>query len=240
MADEEFRSLDVAYPQICVEKPDDDECFWHHRLLMCRVEGSIWIAADPDLNLTRVDLSEVDHTMVGRNTLFPQHMLEEDAGLYCFDPIGDVVLRRLYRDARLQASLFGGDAMEEAEGQEWLFSDYFEGKLGQLVDPRVVEDPLLFVSLHGHGIALVGGTAYRCESVGTKDKEKWRLEQTASSQDERVFYGDSAKELGMADYVAACNKNIGEHDAWKFPGPLATFEWLQGVGDGPGNLLSYH
>ena len=163
MADEAFRTLDIKYAQVAIEREDDAEFRWHHYLLLARVEGSTWIGADPDLVLGPIDLSEEEHHVLRRNALFPAAVLAEEDGLVVHDPIADGELRRLYREARLQASLLGGAALEEAEGQDWLFSEFFEGRLGEKVGTDILEDPVGFTSLSGYGIALVDCSMYSPE-----------------------------------------------------------------------------
>ena len=72
------------------------QSFYHHRLLLARVSGAVWIAADPDLLVARVDLEEEQHLVIARNALFPDICLQDDTGLLCFDPLSDAQLRRCY------------------------------------------------------------------------------------------------------------------------------------------------
>ena len=244
MADaEEFRSLNVSYPQVVVERPDDPECFYHHRLLLARVSGAVWIAADPDLLLARLDLEEEQHLVVARNALFPDICLQDDTGLLCFDPLSDAQLRRLYREARLQASLLGGDALAEADGQQWLFADHLEGKLGETIPQQVVEDPDRFVALAGHALALVDGSVFRGEVVATSEKDSWQNERRKTVQDQRLLYLDDgllAADMVVSDYLAKATATVVKHDDWKLPGPLAASDWLAAIAAGPNNLSVYH
>ena len=149
--EEEYRTLDIRFAQVCLIDREDEEFRYKHRVLLVRVDGGTWIAADPDCVLQPLNLAQVEHVVLRRNALFPQECLAEDAGLWTFDPVSDADLRRLEREARLQASILGGAAQVAAETQGWFFSDVFEGKFAEVVPQDVIEDPHRFTSLGGHG-----------------------------------------------------------------------------------------
>ena len=129
MADEEdddFRTLNVKYPQIVVVDVEADDFRYTHFLLLCRVDGAVWIAADPNHVLGRKDLDELDYRMCARNGRFPREVEENnfEHGLFAWDPVADATLRRLYQEARLQASLLGGAALEDASELAWRYSNF--------------------------------------------------------------------------------------------------------------------
>ena len=86
-SDNEWYTLDVKYAQIVEEVPNDPECRFHHRVLLCRVGGAQWIAATPDHDLVSIDLSSVIHHVLPRGQRFPSRFLDDQYGCCAFDPI---------------------------------------------------------------------------------------------------------------------------------------------------------
>eukprot|EP00972_Heterocapsa_arctica_P052964 7798519-Heterocapsa_arctica.AAC.1 len=66
-------TLDIVEPQVIVEYPEDENgFFWHHRVLMKRVNGPRWIAMMPDEALVNLDLDAIRHIVVDRAAEFPR------------------------------------------------------------------------------------------------------------------------------------------------------------------------
>ena len=75
-------SLDIKDRQVLV-KYDDDEFFtWHHRVLLQRVDGSVWIVLTPDLSVQRLDLGGERIMPLGRNSKIPERAATD---CYLFD-----------------------------------------------------------------------------------------------------------------------------------------------------------
>ena len=239
--EEEFRTLDIKYAQVVITDHNDEEFRYKHRVLLCRVDGGIWVAADPDYVLQPLNLAQTEHIVLRRNALFPPECLAEDAGLWTFGPVSAADLRRLEREARLQASLLGGASQVDAETQGWYFSDVFEGKFAEVVPQDVIEDPHRFTSLGGHGVAILDGGAFRCEVVSTGDFDKWKLDCSKAAKDQRLQYGlaDGATLLMSVNSLKE-SAVTGDMPGWTFLGPRACQEWVQAVAEGPGNFVSYH
>ena len=247
MADEEdddFRTLNVKYPQIVLVDVEAEEFRYVHHVLLCRVEGAVWISGNPNHVLGRISLDDVDYRVCVRNGRFPAEVEENgfEHGLFAWDPVPDATLRRLYNEAKLQASLLGGAALEDASDLVWRYCDYHEGSLAEPVPQNIVEDAAAFVSLGGHGVALVDGCAFRVEQVSSSELESWTKLRREAALDQRLFYpeADGPKDVPLDQYVARARESKAEQSSWSFPGPLAAEEWLVAISTGSGNFNSYH
>ena len=79
------RALDCKYTQALVHHPLDlGGFFWHHRLLLHRVEGSRWICLTPDFDLLMIDFATARHRVIARRQPFPADIAAE---CYIFDPV---------------------------------------------------------------------------------------------------------------------------------------------------------
>eukprot|EP00973_Karenia_brevis_P046585 6461904-Karenia_brevis.AAC.1 len=76
--------LDIPEVQVLVNFPGDPAGLdWHHRLLLQKVGGGVWIAATPDGGLSRHNLNEMRHRVLERGGMFPADIRDQ---CYGFDP----------------------------------------------------------------------------------------------------------------------------------------------------------
>ena len=84
-------TLDIKEVQVLVNYPGDADGFnWHHRVLLCRIEGSTWLTLTPDLEIQRHDLSAIPHRVLDRAAPFPTAITGE---IYAHDKIGNAILQ---------------------------------------------------------------------------------------------------------------------------------------------------
>ena len=58
-------TLDINEVQVVVHYPlDADGFFWHHRILLHRIEGGEWLTLTPDLDIVRHDLGAQRHRVL--------------------------------------------------------------------------------------------------------------------------------------------------------------------------------
>ena len=116
-------TLDVPEVQILVHYPlDGDGFFWHHRLLLHRIDGAAWFVLTPDHDIVRHDLNGIAHRVLSRRAPFPEDISHE---VYAHDPIGRTQLDAFRRQAKVAGSdlgsggsrTFGGLDMDDFRGQ---------------------------------------------------------------------------------------------------------------------------
>lgn len=70
--DDNDYTLDIPETQVVVNYPADADGFlWHHRILLCRVEGATWLTLTPDLEIQQHDFSGIRHKILDRRSPFP-------------------------------------------------------------------------------------------------------------------------------------------------------------------------
>ena len=91
-------TLDIADPQILVRYENDPAGFyWHHRVLLFRVDGDIWIALTPGHALVRIKLLDVRHEVLERRAPPLVHLANQ---VYAHGPEAGAVLTAFCRRAR--------------------------------------------------------------------------------------------------------------------------------------------
>ena len=240
MADE-IKSLDIADKQLLVHKGAavDQECPYHHIILLHRVSEARWIVlthnARGEVVRANEDLDTQSYVVVRRASAFPQHAADE--GLLYFDEIDPLDLKQHKRDAREEAHLQGGEG-EAADGaQVWRFSDPNLKSFTKQVEADVLEDEYKFVQLGGHGVAVIEDTVYRCEQVDAADFDTWRKNSIQDAHGSRLL-PKSLMPRTLMEYLSSFDQ-VDRPD-WTFDGSRVAREWLQGISRGPGNMVSYH
>lgn len=226
-------SLDIPNHQIIINFDAADPNFpYHHRVLLVRVRDAQWCVLTPDLDRHVEDLDQVEHYVVPRATRFPAYAVA--AGLYHFDPLPAAVLKEHIRLAKQECALLGGD-VAMAGSLRWRFSEPGVDNFSNIVDQAIVDDVALFVELDGHGIAQIEGVVHRAELVDESELETWKKDRLDGLQDARLCAQLPTTFSGFVSGLVAL-----EQKSWKFEGPRVCEEWLRAIGDGAGNLVSYH
>lgn len=231
------RTLDVREPQILRHYPADPAGFyWHHRLLLHKVQPGVFIALTPDGDLERIDLHSVDHLPLERRADFPG---PQSPFVYAFDELSRVELERFRRRAQQMASLFNDTPVEDIDAYEWIVADPSHELFGQAVEEALVDQG---VTLGDSGIISLEGSEAFVRRIANSQKENFIKEKDASSTDVRLL-GDFRDGQGhrYLDFKSAINKlTEAPMPDWPLQGPRVAMEFLKSVRSGPGDLATYH
>ena len=111
-------TLDIAEVQVLIHYPGDPDGFnWHHRILLHRITGGVWLTLTPDHDIQRHDLNAVGHRILERRSVFPDDIAAE---IYAHDPISKIQLNQFKKRAKTQAAILGEAEVEETESFQWL------------------------------------------------------------------------------------------------------------------------
>ena len=231
------RTLDVREPQILRHYPADaNGFFWHHRLLLHKVQPGVFIALTPDGDLERIDLHTVDHLPLERRADFPG---PQSPYVYAFDELGRVELERFRRRAQQMASLFNEIPVEDIDAYEWVVADPSHEQFGQSIEESLVDQG---VTLGDSGVVSLDGSEAFVRRIASSQKENFIKEKDASSTDVRIL-GDYRDGQGhrYLDFKSAINKlTEAPMPDWPLQGPRVALEFLRSVRSGPGDLATYH
>ena len=90
-------TLDIPEIQVLVNFPGDrDGFYWHHRILLHRIDGAVWLTLTPDHDIEKLDLNVVPHRVLQRKAAFPEDILDE---IYAHDAIARPALFGLQEDS---------------------------------------------------------------------------------------------------------------------------------------------
>ena len=183
-------TLDVEYVQVLVDFPlDANGFFWHHRLLVVPLGGSVWIGCTPDESIQRIDLSGHRVIVLRRNSPFPAARLAET---YAFDEVGftAAVRDRVVEECRALATVHGGvPAAAVAGDNTWRICDTSHASFGELVPAAVLSDDQLFVERGDEALVRVDGKwthAAKTVAGATEDEFK-RGYHSGPGRDRRVM-----------------------------------------------------
>eukprot|EP00971_Amphidinium_carterae_P184976 3672855-Amphidinium_carterae.1 len=132
-------SLDTRLGQVLVDFFEDANFSWHHRLLLCRIEGAKWIAASPDLDIEVLDLSAHRVLTVERHSPFP---MRAQGDAYVFDVLGEGEESRLIERAQALARMLGVKPEIDLIGgaaSVWVYADTEHVNFGVKVEPAPIE-----------------------------------------------------------------------------------------------------
>ena len=233
-------TLDVAEVQVLINYPQDPAGFyWHHRLLLHRVEGGIWICLTPDHDLVRCDLNSLPHRILERRSPFPPDIAAE---VYAHDVLGKAQLAAFKRQARLQAVILGEGDVEEPEVSEWVVADFSHEEFGRIIDAGLVSNAATGVAFNVKGVIIHNGEEVFVERILVKELDEWRRKRGLETADARLL-GDHKDASGKRrlELPAAVDLMKNQEDG-EFPisGTRAAKEYHEAIASGPGNFLSYH
>eukprot|EP00971_Amphidinium_carterae_P083629 1655496-Amphidinium_carterae.1 len=215
---------------------------WHHRLLLCRVEGAKWIAGSPDLDIEVLDLSTHRVLTVERLSAFPARA-QGDA--YVFDALEEGEEQRLIDRAHALARVLGVTPEQGAgvgTGEVWLYADPEHANFGLRVEPIPVEGPQC-VMKNKVGLLQERDAWVYIEKVPETERSSWEDRKRAGAgRDLRVA---SAKRDGGGRRFSSLRESRAtfrqrDFADWPFKGPRATAEFLESVESSGVELTQYH
>ena len=233
----DLRTLDLKEPQIIRHYPhDQNQFYWHHRLLLQKVSPGIWIGLTPDYDLERIDLHTTEHLPLERRSPFPP---AQSAYIYAFDDIPRAELERQKRRAATMASLFNDTAVEDMEAFEWMVGDLSHPKFGEAVPDEMVDQGVVMGDL---GIVVLDGKETFVKKIPVSSKAKIIEDMDAMRGDIRLLgdHRDSQNHrfLSFKDAMALMSETAMQD--WPLQGPRVMMELLKAIRSGPGDLATYH
>ena len=232
-------TLDIADPQILVRYEHDPNGFyWHHRVLLFRVDGDIWIALTPDLALVRVKLLDVRHEVLERRAPFPPHLANQ---VYAHDPIAGAALAGYRRRAKMQGQLLGVGQVDAVERMIWVIAEARSARFGEVVDAALMDDDAHGTSFDSKGVAVLDGEEFFVQKIAASSLATFKKETKAEVGDVRTL-GDHTDDAGqrvlhLTEAVALMRDT--EQKGFPLAGIRSVKEFLDSVGAGPGNMTSY-
>ena len=231
------RSLNIGEPQVLLHFPNDANGFvWHHRILLHKVGGGVWVVLTPDLELETADLSTHRHKILGRHAPIPQDVAPDS---YIFDELPKPELERQKRLAKTMGAILDDSQVEAVESFVWLVGDPSSKRFGEVVPPELVQD----INAQGqHGLLEWDGETEYVREMMPADTDSFKEARKESMGDSRILglHKDSQGKrfLTLNDALALMSEE--KFDDWPFSGPRAVKEYLAAIRDGPGDLPSYH
>ena len=237
-------TLDIPDVQIVVNYPGDgDGFFWHHRILLHRIEGAQWLTLSPDHEVVRHDLNAIPHRVLMRRAMFPQDIAHE---VYAHNPIGLATLQNFKRQARIQATILGEGDVGESESFQWLIAEVGHARFGQEIDEMLLSDGATGLAFSQKGVAILDGEEIYVEKVMAKDLESWKKRKGLELGDMRLLgdHKDAAgkRRLDLNSAVELMKGGGDEEAESDFPiqGTRAAKEYHQAVALGTNGFLAYH
>lgn len=233
-------TLDIPEVQIIVHFPNDPTFGWHHRVLLRRVSGGIWMCLTPDLEVCRHDLNVLRHQVLSRSSEFPP---EHEGDLYCFDPVSRATLESKKRIATIQAQILGDEDPGEAVAYVWVVAEQTHPQFGDVIPDEMMNDPGTGVAFEQKGVTAIAGEEVFVQRISSSDIEAFKKKTSEDDQDLRLLgvHKDRAgkRKLDLNDSLVLMKEVIMDDF------PLSTEvraakEFLTAVSDGPGNLQRYH
>lgn len=178
-------TLDLPEVQVLVNYPlDHDGFFWHHRILLHRIDGASWFALTPDHEIVRHDLNGITHRVLSRRSAFPEDISHE---VYAHDPIGRTQLDAFRRQAKVQAVILGQGEPEPLEASTWMISEAGHPKFGTGIDESLLLNAATGIAMTDKGIVVIEGVETFIERVLNKDLETWKKQKGLEGGDNRLL-----------------------------------------------------
>ena len=233
-------TLDIAEVQILINYPlDGDGLFWHHRILLCRIENARWMTLTPDHEIQQHDLGVERHVVLERMGQFPAHLAAE---VYAHDPIGKAALSAFKRQAQTMAIILGQGDLPDTEASTWVVADLDHQDFGKIIDSAVLQNAATGLAFGSKGVIMQNGEEIYVERVLTRELESWRKKKKLDNSDVRLLGdhrdGSGRKRLDLSTAVSLMRDSTDPD----FPifGTKAAREFHLAVSEGPGNFVSYH
>ena len=233
-------TLDIAEVQVVVNYPADPAgFFWHHRILLHRIEGGVWLTLTPDLELQRHDLNALRHRVLNRAAPFPVDIAAE---IYAHDPIGTAALAGYKRQAQIQAAILGEGALEDAEVFQWVIAEVGHPDFGSTIDAGLLGNEATGLAFSGKGVVLRAGEEVFVKRVMARDLADWRLTRGLETADVRLLgdHKDASGKRRLDLKSAVVLMKNAEDKEFPINGIRAAKEFHEAVASSSGEFLSYH
>ncbi|CAK0806201.1 unnamed protein product [Prorocentrum cordatum] len=227
-------TVDIADPQILVRYENDPNGFyWHHKVLLFRVDGDIWIALTPDLALVRVKLLNVQHEVLERRAPFPPHLANQ---VYAHDPIAGAALAGYRRRAKMQGQLLGVGQVDAVERMIWVIAEARSARFGEVVDAALMDDDAHGTSFDAKGVVVLGGEEFFVQKIAASGLADFKKETKIRTLGDHT---DDAGQRVLHLTEAVAFMRDTEQKGFPLSGIRSMKEFLDSVGAGPGNMISY-
>lgn len=235
-------TLDIPEIQVLINYPADAGGFyWHHRILLHRIDGAVWLTLTPDHDIVRVDLNAIAHRVLQRKALFPQDSVDE---IYAHDNLARPALLSFKKTAAVQASILGLAEPQDAESFQWLVAEPEHAEFGNPVDDEILEDEAAAMMFSEKGIAVIRGEEIYIERVQTKDLDQWKKKKSLQTADQRLLGdhrdGSGKKKLELLEAVGLMKGADDADPDFPISGTRAARELHEAVSGGAGGFLAYH
>jgi hypothetical protein len=233
-------TLNISEVQVLVNYPADaDGFYWHHRILLCRVEGSTWLTLTPDHEIVRHDLAGIPHRILDRCAPFPEDIIDE---IYAHDEIGKASLNAFKRQANTMAVILGEETLPESESYTWVIAEPDREDFGEEVDRMILHNPATGLAFSTKGVVQIHGEEVYVERVQAKDLPDWRKRRMLGQADVRLLgdHKDSSGRRRLELPLAVSLMKQHEEDGFPISGTRASKELHEAVASGAGNFVSYH
>ena len=242
-------TLDIDDKQVLLDFYDDaNGFFWHQRILLLPLGGSVWVVATPDKSVQRADLSEHRIIVLGRSAPFPQDRV---AQVYACDPADFPAdeLNRLRTEARALATVLGAIPAEPAvaAGQVgWRVSDLTSDLFGEELPAAAIGNEDVFVARGNVALAKVDenwvSAAKSVDTDGDAEGFKRRL-RNGRGRDPRTLAdsreSDGRPYLQFALVLGLVKELVMQH--WPIQGPRSVKDYIVAIRAlGAGGFLEFH
>ena len=232
-------TLDIPEIQVIEHYPNDPEFIWHHRILLKRVSGAVWIALTPDLDLARHDLSIQEHVVLDCSATFPQRLRLH---AYAHDFISRSALNNFKCRAGTQAVVLGDSMDKEVEELVWVIAMANRSDFGHVISDDIMDESAGAVTLDTRGVAPIEGEQVFVERTLRSEFDNFRLTVPKDMADLRLLglHTDAAckRKLPLSDVVALMKGP--DFDDFPLGGIRAAKEYHSAVSEGAGNFTFYH
>ena len=233
-------TLNIPEVQIVVNYPHDGGgYFWHHRILLHRIEGGTWLTLTPDHDIQRHDLTTTRHRILDRAAPFPEDIAGE---IYAHDVIGKATLDGYKRQAVVQAAILGEGSVGESEAFVWLVTEHGHELFGKEVDQALLRNGATGVAFSSKGVIILDGEEVFVEKVGRNGINDWRKRRGLDMSDERLL-GDFKDEIGKRNLELVKAVPLMKEPTiadFSISGTRAAREFLESIAGGAHTLLTYH
>jgi hypothetical protein len=237
-------SLDIQEGQVLVHFPGD-AVPWHHRVLLCRVSGGLWVVATPDLEVQTLDVLASPVRAIYRGDDVPDGLVA-----YMFDLLDADVLAALRAEGRRLAEALGASALPAAAGGApaeaiWCFADTGHPRFGLEVPGDWLGDATRVCIRDSAGLVQDSeGQWTFMQRIDSEDTVEWKdLKRTGDGRDERLGPAHRRPDGGRSVTLKDLLPELVIED--KIPGwpfrdtPRATKEFFAGVVSTGHELIGY-
>lgn len=235
-------TLDIAEVQVLIHYPGDPDGFnWHHRILLHRITGGVWLTLTPDHDIQRHDLNAVGHRILERRSVFPDDIAAE---IYAHDPISKIQLNQFKKRAKTQAAILGEAEVEETESFQWLVCESSHPDFGTEIGEDLLFSEATGLAFSQKGVVIINGEEVFVERVPSKDVEDWRKLKGLETGDQRLLGNqpdDSGKKrLELSAAVSLMKGSTENSEEFPIAGVRAAKEYHEAVSLGANSFLAYH